>query len=128
MNFRLLKREVWENIRPEDKENFFLYSLGTDVFVNHKLVMYLYFRREKKFICSFPERKITHLILLIILNSGLRKITGLQIIVISLHKERTIYRFRIFTLILQLFGYPGVVRTVKEPEKSIIILAPFFSS
>ena len=27
MNFRLLKREVWENIRPEDKENFFLVEM-----------------------------------------------------------------------------------------------------
>lgn len=31
-----------------DQEKFFLYSLDMDVFVNHKLVMYLYFRREKK--------------------------------------------------------------------------------
>lgn len=31
-----------------DAESFRLYSLGTDLFLNHKIVLYVYFKREKK--------------------------------------------------------------------------------
>jgi len=37
-----IKDIIWDQTR------FFLYSLDADVFVNHKLVVYLTFRREKK--------------------------------------------------------------------------------
>ncbi len=41
-----IKRKVEEALF--DADSFILYSIGSDLFLNHKIVLYIYFRREKK--------------------------------------------------------------------------------